>query len=364
MMHNKQLKHLKEIHSIRSIGITALLSIAITLCSCESTDAKKVKTHFPATTNNAGTTTNPKSADEEKEAQKPLDTVLYNKMVLHLVHDTPSAKWPVKTAYPLPGAILPYKRIVAYYGNFYSKGMGILGALPTNQMIAGLQKEVKKWEAADPTIPAIPALHYIAVSAQHLPGKGAKYRLRMPKTEIDKTIRLADSIKGLAILDVQVGHSTLREELPLLEPYLSKSNVHLGIDPEFSMKGGEVPSTKIGTFDAADINYASAYLAEIVKKYNLPPKVLIVHRFTKGMVTNYKKIITRPEVQIVIDMDGFGFPAKKVNSYKLAVVSEPVQFAGFKLFYKNDSMTPKYGKMMLPKEVLKLYPRPIYIQYQ
>jgi ribosomal protein S2 len=34
--------------------------------------------------------------------------------------------------------------------------------------------------------------------------------------------------------------------------------------------------------------------------------VLIVHRFTQGMVTNYKKIKTVPEVQVVMDMDGFG----------------------------------------------------------
>ena len=37
--------------------------------------------------------------------------------------------WPAKTVYPNVGAILPFHRIVAYYGNFYSKGMGILGEL-------------------------------------------------------------------------------------------------------------------------------------------------------------------------------------------------------------------------------------------
>jgi len=35
--------------------------------------------------------------------------------------------WPPKTVYPNDGAILPFKRIIAYYGNFYSKGMGVLG---------------------------------------------------------------------------------------------------------------------------------------------------------------------------------------------------------------------------------------------
>ena len=35
---------------------------------------------------------------------------------------------------PLPGAILPHKRIVAYYGNLLSKRMGILGELPPDQL--------------------------------------------------------------------------------------------------------------------------------------------------------------------------------------------------------------------------------------
>ncbi|MEJ7684405.1 MAG: hypothetical protein WKG06_42475 [Segetibacter sp.] len=81
-------------------------------------------------------------------------------------------------------------------------------------------------------------------------------------------------------------------------------NVHLGIDPEFSMKTGAAPGKVVGTFDAKDVNYASTYLAGLVTKYNLPPKVLVVHRFTQGMLTNYKQISTRPEVQLVIDMDG------------------------------------------------------------
>ena len=29
--------------------------------------------------------------------------------------------------YPNPGALLPFHRIVAYYGNFYSTHMGVLG---------------------------------------------------------------------------------------------------------------------------------------------------------------------------------------------------------------------------------------------
>ena len=52
----------------------------------------------------------------------------------------------------LPGAIFPFNRIVAYYGNFYSKKMGVLGEYPTDTMFAKLNEEIKKWQAADSTV--------------------------------------------------------------------------------------------------------------------------------------------------------------------------------------------------------------------
>lgn len=292
-----------------------------------------------------------------------IDTVSYKSLVRHLVHDTAKGGWPVKTAYPLPGALLPYYRIVAYYGNFYSAGMGILGKLPPQQMLAQLRSEAAKWQQADTSIPVLPAIHYIAVTAQRSPGKDHRYRLRMPFTEITKAIELAKSINGIVFLDVQVGHSTVEDEIPRLDSFLLMPDVHLAIDPEFSMKDGSVPCSKIGTLDAADVNYAVAHLATLVRNNHLPPKILIVHRFTKGMLTNYRSIRTCPEVQIVVNMDGFGFPAKKVSSYDLAIRKEPVQFAGFKLFYQNDKLTRPY-RLMQQDEILKLYPSPIYIQYQ
>lgn len=139
--------------------------------------------------------------------------------------------------------------------------------------------------------------------------------------------------------------------------------VHLAIDPEFSMKSGDRPGTVIGTFDASDINYAAQYLARLVRENNLPPKVLIVHRFTQDMVTNYKNIQPLPEVQIVIDMDGFGTKEKKYGTYNRVIYPEPVQFTGIKLFYKNDIKPPSTG-ILTPAEVISLTPAPIYIQYQ
>ena len=271
--------------------------------------------------------------------------------------------WPVKTVYPNARAILPFKRIVAYYGNFYSKGMGVLGEYPTDQVLAMLASTTAKWAAADPTTPVVPAIQYIAVVAQEKAGKEEKYILRMPDDQIDHALAMANQIQGLVFLDVQVGLSTLQTELPLLEKYLKMPQVHLAIDPEFSMKYGNPPGTVIGTFDAADINYAAEYLAGLVRDNHLPPKILVIHRFTQAMVTNYKKIQPLPEVQIVMDMDGFGSKELKTGTYTRVIYPEPVQFTGIKLFYKNDLKPPSTG-LFTPSEVLNLTPAPIYIQYQ
>jgi hypothetical protein len=240
--------------------------------------------------------------------------------------------------------------------------MGILGELPRKEMLTKLQSEVAKWQAADSTVKAIPALHYIAVTAQGVPGKNNMHRLRMPFKQIDTIISWAKPINALVFLDIQVGHSTVKAEVAELEKYLAMPNVHLGIDPEFSMKNGERPGSKIGYFTAADINDAIDLLANIVRKNKLTPKVLVVHRFTQGMIKNYKEIKKVPEVQIVIDMDGFGSKILKKDTYKSYIYREPVQFTGFKLFYKNDNKNN--WKMYSPEELVKFTPKPIYIQYQ
>ncbi len=268
--------------------------------------------------------------------------------------------WPVKGPDPLPGSILPGKRIVAFYGNLLSTRMGVLGEYAPEEMLRKLDFECDAWAKADPTTPVQPALHLIAVVAQGAPGRDGKYRLRMDSVLIERVAALAAKRNALVFLDLQVGFSTVREELPRLAGFLSRPNFHLGIDPEFSMKDGTPPGKKVGTFDAADINFASNFLAELVTKNSLTPKILVIHRFTQHGITNHKLIKLDPRVQVVIDMDGFGPPDLKKNTFRKWIKSEPVQFAGWKQFYKPRNDLPR----TTIAEILKLRPRPIYIQYQ
>ncbi|MBI3573490.1 hypothetical protein HY090_00375 [Candidatus Kaiserbacteria bacterium] len=368
--HTRILHHLKKPHSLLAIGLALFAAAALFVFVLPS------QLHFEAL------------ADAMPFKPKPvLDKVAYDLKMLAIANypptppaatSTPSTSsgqvatstppvhhpWPVKgLPYPNAGALLPFNRIVTYYGNFYSKGMGVLGQYPEEEAITKLKSEVAAWEAVDPATPVIPAIDYIVVTAQGSAGADKKYRLRMPDDQVDKALEMANKLKGIVVLDVQVGLSNLPTELPIYEKYFKMPNVHLAIDPEFAMHGGTPPGRIIGSFDAKDINYAANYLANLVRGNNLPPKILIVHRFTEEMVTNYKNIMPLPEVQIVMDMDGWGFAAKKINTYNTVIFSEPVQLTGFKLFYKNDLLPPS-TRMLTDAEILDLRPQPMFIQYQ
>jgi hypothetical protein len=290
----------------------------------------------------------------------------------------------VKGPAPPAGAILPQYRVVAYYGNPLSQRMGVLGSVPPDQMLARLERTAVEWAKADTARKVLPALHLIATVAQGRPGSGGKHRLRMSDSLIQRVAGWAEQRGWLMFVDIQIGHSTVAAELEPLIPWLRRPYVHLALDPEFAMTRGGVPGRRIGTLDAADVNLAIRRLAKLVTEEKLPPKVLVVHRFTWGMLTGAERIQLDPRVQVVIDMDGFGASWHKGYAYRRFVAAYPVQFTGFKLFYKNDriSRAPS-GKpspdcsratsdavgcgtdgLMTPRQVLQLYPQPLYIQYQ
>jgi hypothetical protein len=295
-----------------------------------------------------------------------------------------SARWPVKTPEPLPGSLLPEHRIVAYYGNPRSKQMGILGQLPQEEMLNRLERTALEWAKADTTRKVMPALHLISVVAQGRPGPGRKYRLRMSDSLIGEVASWVERRGWIIFLDIQTGHSNVSQELPELIGFLQRPYVHLALDPEFALGPGGIPGRRIGTLDAADVNLAIRTLADLVTRYHLPPKVLVVHRFNRRMLTRSSLIQLDPRVQVVINMDGFGAPYHKMAAYRSYIVPYPVQYAGLKLFYKNDRVfRSRNGArpagcsdstdlvigcgndgLMTPTQVLELYPQPVYVQYQ
>lgn len=187
----------------------------------------------------------------------------------------------------------------------------------------------------------------------------------MNKYQIEKAISIAGMEKDtILFLDIQPGLSNLRNEVIGLSPYLKMPNVHLGIDPEFMMHNGNIPGKVIGSISYVDINYIIDYLSNLVEQFNLPPKVLIIHRFTKRMVIGFEKVKNSKNVQVVLNMDGFGSPSLKKLKYNQVISSEySIKYSGIKIFYKNDLISPPH-RLLSKKEILSLKPKPLYIQYQ
>ena len=262
-----------------------------------------------------------------------------------------------------PGALLPCKRIVAFYGNPNSSKMGVLGEYRPQEMLRRFREQVAAWNRADPAHPVVPAIQLIAVVGQGYAGADGMYRKRMPPEMIEKAYGWAQDSDGILILDVQLGRSNLKGELEYLRPYLLRPDVHLAVDPEFAVGKEGIPGDRVGTMTAKQVNEAADFLSALVEEYELPPKVLVVHRFTKEMVTDVEAIKLRPGVQIVMDMDGWGPPAGKRDTYRDVIVAEPVEYPGFKIFYHHDKSGEGW-RTLKPRDLMKFYPLPLYVQYQ
>ncbi len=257
---------------------------------------------------------------------------------------------------PPPSPVLAGRRLVTYYGNPLAAALGVLGEDTPPRIIQRLRQQAAAYEADGR--PVQPALHLISTVAQAAPGADGMYRLRMEPELIEEWSKLAEDNGMLLILDVQVGRSTVQEEVEVLRPFLTREHVHLALDPEFDMSPTTVPGRQLGTMEADDINWAIGYLADIAATYGFENRVLIVHQFDESMIRNKDTIIPNLRVDLAICMDGFGGPALKISQYTRYVTNEPLEYAAIKLFYKHDR------PLMSPADVLALDPVPDIVIYQ
>ena len=179
-----------------------------------------------------------------------------------------------------------------------------------------------------------PAFHIVYASAQPEAGQDGLHLQFLDKRTILRYLDLACKNGLLVFLDIQIGRSDVETEMRDILPYLEAPNVHVALDPEFAMAAGQVPGEDIGSLDAADVNAAQAMLEEFVERRGLPDKMLIVHQFTDGMITNRTLIDDYPRVRLVVDMDGVG-PAE-IKQVKFGWYAAPAEYSGIKLFFRQD----------------------------
>ena len=101
----------------------------------------------------------------------------------------------------------------------------------------------------------------------------------------------------------------------------------------------------------------TAWLAQLVKRKNLPQKLLLVHQFTDNMIPE-AQLKRPPGLAYVLNVDGFGTQSLKIAKYH-GFVAQAKQFRrGFKLFYSEDT------GLMTPRSVLRLRPPPDLVVYE
>jgi hypothetical protein len=166
------------------------------------------------------------------------------------------------------------------------------------------------------------------------------------------------------VLNIQPGQSDFVTEVKHFETYLREPDVGVALDPEWAMRPKQKPGAGYGQTSGATINDVAAYLAGLVKEYDLPEKPLIFHQVASHVVSGESAIAPPPGVAIVMSVDGLGSKRAKIETYDvLAKKFLPAGVhAGFKLFFTED--VTRGGRLMTPVEVLALQPQPEYVMYE
>jgi hypothetical protein len=258
---------------------------------------------------------------------------------------------------PRGGRVLfPDYRVVAYYGAPQDAQLGELGIGTPGQATAKLLDQAKAYDIT--SRPVMPALELIATLVTADPGDDRRYRLRQSAEVIDRYLAAARRAEALLILDIQPGRARFMDEVRAYEPWLSEPDVGIALDPEWSMRPGEVPGSVIGSTESAVVNRVSTYLSSVVRQYNLPEKLLIVHQFTPEMIRHRELLQTHDGVALVLNVDGFGDRPNKISKYHMFAERGQAWHHGFKLFYHEDV------NLLGPRAVLGLRPRPDVIIYE
>lgn len=253
-------------------------------------------------------------------------------------------------------SLLASHLLVTWYGNPRSRQMGVLGQFQGDVRANGLRRQGAAYEGLT-TKRVLLGYHLVAVVAQRSAG-GGLWRRRESAAFITGLLADARAHGFVPVLDVQPGRSSVEDEVEYLRPFLAEPDVHLALDPEFDMSEGQRPGRELGHMHAADVNAALDILERLLGAHGLPPKVLIVHQFTLGMLPDKEKIRVRPGIDLVLDMDGFGSQSLKRSSYRAVMRQRQLPFAGFKLFYRQDS------SLFAPAQVMQLSPAPSVVIYQ
>ncbi|RWZ52854.1 hypothetical protein ELQ90_02625 [Labedella phragmitis] len=278
----------------------------------------------------------------------------------------PDPAWSVRaaaTGVELPGGgqhLFADRLFVALYGAPDAPVLGVLGEQGVDETIDRARKVAAPYEAlTDRTV--VPTLEIIATVAAGAEGDDGNYSNELPADRLTPYIDAAAEAGVYVVIDLQPGRTDFLTQAKLYESLLARPNVGLALDPEWRLEPDEKHLTQIGSVTAEEINAVSRWLADLVERDGLPPKMLVLHQFRLDMIQNRQDVdMSHPQLELLIHVDGQGGQPDKQATWRALHDGAPAGMAwGWKNFYDEDL------PMLSPEQTLRdVAPEPDLVTYQ
>lgn len=256
--------------------------------------------------------------------------------------------------------LFPAYRLVGYSGGEASEAFGRLGIGSVDARVREIEKRGASYEQGGRK--AMPVLELITVIVHAKAGANGKYNSRITDAEIGRYLAAARKGKALLLLNIQPGRADFLPEVQALQRWLKEPDVGIALDPEWAVGRNETPGRVYGHTSAAELNAVARWLSAFTQKNKLPDKALVVHQLAVKIIPDIAKVKAYPRVQTVLSVDGIGGRGSKEETWKKLTDRMPkTMHAGFKLFFEEDR---EHGKLMTPRQVMKLRPTPEYVLYE
>ena len=251
------------------------------------------------------------------------------------------------------------RRYVAFYGHPETTDLGAIGEQGPQATLDRMAPFLAEYAVDGSQV--IPTFELIVSVASGTATEDGDHSFEWPISTFQPWIDTARDNDGYVILDLQPGREDFLTQAKQYEELLRLPNVGLALDPEWRLSSDQVHLAQVGRVEAAEVNTVVEWLADLVRDHGLPQKMLIVHQFQTRMIQDRETLAQRPELQMVIQMDGQGPIATKNETYAvLTRDTEDVHWRwGWKNFFDEDSpatATPAY--------TIDRDPVPVFVSYQ
>ena len=251
------------------------------------------------------------------------------------------------------------RRYVAFYGHPQTPALGVLGEQGPEETLTRMQPFLDAY-AGDGS-QTIPTFEIIVSVASGGATDDGDYSFEWPIETFDPWVEEAEANDVYVILDLQSGRDDFLTQARIYEEMLKLPFVGLALDPEWRLQPDEVHLRQTGSVNAAEVNEVIHWLADLVRDNGLPQKMIIVHQFRTTMIQDRETLEERPELQLIIQMDGDGTEAQKDNTYaRLQEGADNAHWSwGWKNFFDEDEPGPPSPESTMSKD-----PVPVYVSYQ